>query len=54
MEKEDILFLSQLTSSIEEAVIKLEESSKNKNYDKFDKIKKIMLEINKKISEIVK
>lgn len=54
MEKEDIPFLRQLSDSFEEAAIKLEHAYKEKDYVKFGKVKKIMLQIQKKISELVK
>lgn len=46
--------LRQLVQSIGEAGIKLEESYKNKNYTNFNKIKKTVLMLQKKIEEIIK
>ena len=54
MEKEDIEFLNQLVKSLEEAEPKLEEAYKNKDYETFNKLKKFILNIQKKIFEVVK
>jgi len=54
MNKEDILFLSQLIKSLEEAAKNLEANYKQKDYESFNKSKKIMLKIQKEISEIIK
>lgn len=53
MKKEDIEFLNQLVSSLEKAEYKLEYVYKNKSYGEFNKIKKFMLDIQKKISEVI-
>lgn len=53
MKKEDNLFLNQLINSLEEASKKLEKAYEKKDYDNFDKSKKIMLKIQKEISEII-
>lgn len=52
--KEDIPFLNQLVKSLEEAELKLEEAYEKKDYEKFNKSKKFMLEIQKQISEAIK
>lgn len=52
--KEDISMLNQLVESLEEAGLKLEEAYKNKDYRNFDNSKKIILQVQKRISEIVK
>jgi len=54
MKKEDIPFLNQLVNTLEEAELKLEEAYRTKDYEKFNKSKKLMLQIQKKISEVVK
>jgi len=51
IKKEDVSFLSQLIKSLEEAGIKLEESYNSKDYDSFNKSKRLMLQIQKQISE---
>jgi hypothetical protein len=52
--KEEISFLNHLIKSLEESGLKLEEYYIKKDYEKFKNIKKFMLEMQKKISEIVK
>lgn len=52
--REDISFLSQLVKTLEEAELKLEEAYDKKDYESFNKSKKFIFEIQKKISEIVK
>ena len=54
MKKEDNLFLKQLVSSLEDAYVKLERAYERDNADDFNKTKKIMLKIQKEISEIIK
>jgi hypothetical protein len=54
MKKEDFLFLNQLIASLEEAERNLEKAYRKKNYEKFKKIKKIMIRIQNEISNIVK
>ncbi len=54
IKKEDIQFLKQLVKSLEEAESKLEKAYKKKDYEKFNKSKKIMLKIQKQIEEIIK
>jgi len=54
MKKEDITFLNQLIKALEEAESKLEEAYDKKDYESFDKSKKLILQIQKKISEIIK
>ena len=54
LSRENIVFLNQLVSSLEEAELKLEESYRDKNYENFSRLKKFILEIQKKISEIIK
>ncbi len=52
--KEEISFLNHLIKSLEESGLKIEEYYKKRDYEKFNNIKKFMLEIQKKISEIIK
>ena len=54
MEKGDLEFLSQLVDSIQEAGDKLEKAYDKKDYEKFDKTKKFILQIQRKISEVLK
>ena len=57
MEKKDnsynSLYLMQMIKSLEEAGTKLEESYKTRDYDRFNKSKKMLLEIQKKVEEIL-
>jgi exonuclease VII small subunit len=50
---EDISFLNQLVKTLEEAELNLEESYEKRDYEDFEKSKKFILQIQKKISEKV-
>lgn len=52
--KEEVSFLNHLIKSLEESGLKIEEYYAKKDYEKFNNMKKFMLGIQKKISEIVK
>jgi hypothetical protein len=52
--KEEIPFLNQLVKSLEEAELKLEKAHEKKDYEKFNKSKKFMLEIQKQISNLIR
>ena len=54
MKKSDIPVLSQLVKTLEEMELKLEEAYNKKNVDNFNNSKKLMLKIQKQISEILK
>jgi hypothetical protein len=54
MKRDEILFLNQLAKSLEESEEKLEESYKKREYENFNKTKKIMLKIQNEISKIIK
>lgn len=54
MKTEEIQFLSQLVSSLEDAEKNLARSYEKRDYEKFNQAKKIMLRIQKEISEIIK
>jgi hypothetical protein len=54
MNKEDAGFLGQLVQSLEDAAEKLEKAYEKKDYDSFNRSKKIMLNIQKEISGILK
>lgn len=51
--KEDIMFLNQLVNALEEAELKLEEAYEEKNYEIFDNMKKLIMQIQSKISGVV-
>jgi len=51
MKNNDLVFVNQLVTSLEEAQVKLEEAYAKKDYESFEKIKKFMKEIQKKIEE---
>ncbi|MFH1608354.1 MAG: hypothetical protein ABIA78_04440 [archaeon] len=53
MKKEDTALLNQLVESLEQSVKKLEEAYSQRNYDKFNVVKKFALSIQKKISEVL-
>jgi len=50
----EIFFLSQLIGSLEESELKLEEYYNKKDYEKFNNLKKLMISVSKKISEVIK
>jgi len=54
MKEEEISFINQLVEGLEEAESKLEKSYKKKDSKNFEKSKKIMLDIQKKISGAIK
>lgn len=54
MNKEDVQFLNQLVKSLDDAGKKLEESYMKLNYEKFNQSKKIILQIQKEILEMIK
>ena len=54
MEKEGINFLNQLMNSLEETAFKLGESYEKKDSSSFDKSKKLLLQIQKKILSLIK
>jgi len=51
--KEEIIFLNQLIKSLEETELKLEEYYEKEDVDNFNGAKKMILNIQKKISEVV-
>jgi exonuclease VII small subunit len=51
LKRGNVEFLNQLVSSLERAQPKLEEAYQSKSYDEFNKIKKFILAIQKKILE---
>lgn len=54
MNKEEILFLDQLIKSLEEAERNLEKAYEKRDYENFNKSKKIMLRIQNEISNMLK
>ncbi len=54
MKREDILFLNQLIKSLNEAGNNLEKAYEKRDYENFNKSKKIMMSIQKEISKIIK
>ena len=54
MEKGDVEFLIQLVKSLENAELKMEEYYNKKDYENFNSSKKIIIRIQKKISEMTK
>ena len=54
LKKEDLPFLEQIIQSMIEGEIKLERAYQKKNNQEFDNIKKLMIELQRKISDIVK
>lgn len=53
LSKEDISFLDQLVKALEEAELKLEEYYKNNDIENFNNIKKFILKVQEKVSEVV-
>jgi len=51
--QEDVTFLNHLINALEESELKLEEAYDKKDYENFNRTKKMMLQIQKKISEII-
>jgi len=51
--QEGVTFLNHLINALEESELKLEEAYDKKDYENFNRTKKMMLQIQKKISEIV-
>ena len=54
MQKEDLEYLNQLISSLEESLTKLEIAYEKKEFEKFDNLKKFVLNLFTKISETAK
>ncbi|MEK6898336.1 MAG: hypothetical protein AABX28_03190 [Nanoarchaeota archaeon] len=52
MGREEASFLIQLVDSLKESELKMEEYYEKKDYDDFNKVKKLMLTIQKNISEV--
>lgn len=54
MKKEEILFLNQLIRALEDSEKSLEKSYEKRDYEGFNKSKRIMLRIQNEISNIIK
>mgnify|MGYP001560620310 CR=1 FL=1 len=54
MKKEDVSFLMQLVSTLEEVDIELESAYVQGDINKFNRVKKFIMQINQKISEVLK
>ncbi len=54
MKRDEVLFLSQLVKSLEEAEKRLETAYKKREYENFNQSKKIMLKMQEEISKIIK
>ncbi len=54
VKRDDIPFLNQLVKALEETESKLEKAYEKKDYENFNKSKKFMLQIQRKISEVIK
>ena len=54
MEKEDVIILNQLVRALEEAELSLEEGFQKNDFEKFSESKKIMMNIQKKIEDMIK
>ena len=52
--KEEVFFLNQLIRSLEESELKLEEYYNKKDYENFNNLKKLMISVSNKISEVIK
>jgi DNA-directed RNA polymerase alpha subunit len=52
MKKEEVDYLAQLVQSLEEAVLKLESSYNQKDAESFNKIKRFILDIQNRTSEV--
>lgn len=52
MKEADLYFLNQLVSSLEEAGLTLEQAYPKKDYENFNKSKKLILLLQKKITEV--
>ena len=54
MKEEDISLLNQMIKTLKEAELKLEEFYNKKDYENFSKSKKLILQIQEKIREVLK
>ncbi len=54
MKKEDVIILNQLVRAMTESALTLEEAYKRNDFERFSESKKIMLNIQRKINEMLK
>ena len=54
MKREEISFLVQLVRSLEGAEAEMENAYSFGDYEKFNRMRKFIIEINKKISEVLR
>ena len=54
IEKREVQYIAQLITTLEQARIKLEKAYNEKNIDEFNNVKKFILQIQRKISEVLK
>ena len=54
MKKEEVEYLSQIVKTLEDVIPRLESSYNNKNPENFNKIKKFILQAQRKISEVLR
>lgn len=54
MKREEILFLDQMIKSLEEAGKNLEKAYERRDYENFNKSKRIMLKVQNEISNMLK
>ena len=52
--EEDLPFLKQLIDSLEESLAKLEEYFGKKDYENYNKSRRLIIDLQKKISNIIK
>ncbi|MFC1710828.1 hypothetical protein ACFLZJ_01585 [Nanoarchaeota archaeon] len=53
MKKGDVAFLIQLVNALEQAEHSLEQAYESKDYDSFNKSKKLILQIQKRIEGVI-
>ena len=54
MEKREIQYIAQLITTLEQSEIKLEKFYNEKNTEEFNNVKRFILQIQRKISEVLK
>ena len=54
MEKREIQYIAQLINTLEQSEVKLEKADREKNTGEFNRVKKFILQIQRKISEVLK
>ena len=54
IQKREIQYIAQLITTLEQAEVKLEKFYNEKNTDEFNNVKRFILQIQRKISEVLK